>query len=144
MLIYYVVTARIFALYSKELGEKARDLQPNNRYGIRYTVIMNSMIISYYEIVCMQNEQFKARGMSNRVGSPHVITQEPVGPVRICSIFNEDTKRNEERVETEIYHLNSEPRVIEKVTKHTSVFTRGDFVRAVKYIPAIMTLEKDL
>ena len=74
--------------------------------------------------------------MSNRVDLPHVITQEPDGPVRMCSIFtNEAVKRNEERIETEIYHLNSESRVTEKVTKHMSVFTRGDLVRAVKCIP---------
>ena len=53
----------------------------------------------------------------------------------MCSIFNEAAKRNEERIETEIYHLNSESRVIEKVTKHLSIFTRGDLVCSVKCIP---------
>ena len=53
----------------------------------------------------------------------------------MCSIFNEAAKRNEERIETEIYHLNFESRVIEKVTKHRSVFTRGGIACAVKCIP---------
>jgi len=53
---------------------------------------------------------------------------------RVHSIFNEAGKRNEERIETEIYHLNFESRVIDKVTKHRSVFTRGDLVCATKCI----------
>ena len=60
--------------------------------------------------------------MSNKVDIP--INQEPIGPVSMCSIFNEAVKRNEERIETEIYHLNFESRVIEKATKHRSVFTK--------------------
>ena len=75
--------------------------------------------------------------MSNRVDLPHVITQEPDGPVRMCSIFtNEAAKRNEERIETEIYHLNYESRVIEKVTKHMSVLlVETLFVLLNAYVP---------
>ena len=50
------------------------------------------------------------------------------------SIFNEAGKRNEEIIETEIYHLKFESRVIDKVAKHGSVFTRGDLVCAAKCI----------
>ena len=42
---------------------------------VRYTLIMNSMII-YYQEILTYNEQFKVRGMSNRVDLPHVITQD--------------------------------------------------------------------
>ena len=49
---------------------------------------------------------------------------------------NEDARKNEERIEAEeICHLTSESRVLEKVTHHMSVFTRGDLVRAAKCIP---------
>ena len=82
--IMHVVTTRRFVLYGKELGEKARDLQANNRGG----KVHNNHHEFDDNILLRdaQNGQFKACGMSNRVDLP--ITQEPIGPVRICSIFN--------------------------------------------------------
>ena len=95
-------------------------MQPINRGGkVHNHHELNDNILSRD----MQNKQFKAHGMSNRVDLPHLITQESVSPVRMCSIFNEDAARNEERIEAEICHLNSEStRVLEKVTKHMRVF----------------------
>ena len=90
----------------------------------------------------IQNGLFRENGLDLRVDLPHTITQEHVGPVRMRSIFNEAAKRNEERVEAGINHLNSGARVLEKVTKHMSVFTRGDLVRAVKCIPDIESRER--
>ena len=98
ILIYYVITTRRFLLYDKELREKAKYLQANNRGGKVHTHHEFNDNILLKDI---QNEQFKARGMSNRVDLP--ITQEPVNLVRMCSIFNEAAKRNEERIETGIY-----------------------------------------
>ena len=130
---HLLVTTRRFTKDGKGLDiKKARDLQP---------VILNGMVQNVEELQDsllmreIQNEQFKARGMSNRVDLPGELKQEHVGPVRMRSIFNEAERRNEERREAEIEHLNSGSRVLEKVTKHMSVFTKGDLSRAVKYIP---------
>ncbi len=130
---HLLVTTRRFAKDGKGLDiKKARDLQP---------VIINGMVQNIEELQDsllmreIQNEQFKARGMSNRVDLPGELTQEHIGPVRMRNIFNEAAQRNEERREAEIEHLDSGVRVLEKVTKHMSVFARGDLSRAVKYIP---------
>ena len=130
---HLLVTTRRFTKDGKGLDiKKARDLQP---------VIINGMVQNIEELQDsllmreIQNEQFKARGMSNRVDLPGELKQEHVGPVRMRSIFNAAAQRNEERREAEIEHLNSGVRVLEKVTKHLSVFTRVDLSRAVKYIP---------
>ena len=130
---HVLVTTRRFAPDGMSLdAKKARDLQPVIANGVVQNVeeLQDSLLIRE-----IQNEQFKARGMSNRVDLPHEMKHEHVGPVRMRSIFNEAAKRNEERVEAEINHLNSGARVLEKVTKHMSVFTRGDLSRATKYIP---------
>ena len=58
------------------------------------------------------------------------------------SIFNEAAKRNEERIEAEIEHLNSGSRVLEKIITHMSVFTRGDLARTVKCISDNETRER--
>ena len=62
----------------------------------------------------------------------------PFSSDQLCNwmTVNEDARKNEERIEAEeICHLTSESRVLEKVTHHMSVFTRGDLVRAAKCIP---------
>lgn len=130
---HLLVTTRRFAADGISLDvKKARDLQP---------VIVGKVVQNVEELQDsllmrdIQNAQFKARGMSNRADLPGEITQEHVGAVRMRSVFNEAAQRNEERKEAEIELLNSGVRVLEKVTKHMSVFTKGDLTRAVKCIP---------
>jgi Ti-type conjugative transfer relaxase TraA len=136
---HILVTTRRFTLDGKGLGEKARDMQPINRRGIiqnRHELNDNILLRD------IQNEQFKARGMSNRVDLPGVITQEHIGPIRMRSVLNEAAARNEERRIAEIEHLNNGAAVLDKVTSHISVFSRGDLMRAVKCVPNIETREK--
>lgn len=136
---HILVTTRRFTLDGKELGEKARDMQPINRRGIvqnRHELNDNILLRD------IQNEQFKDRGMSNRVDLPGEITQEHIGPVRMRSVLNQAAERNEERKQAEIEHLDCGARVLEKVTRHMSVFTKGDLMRAVKYVPDLERREK--
>ena len=130
---HLLVTTRRFKKDGLGLEDKkAVDLQPE----IKYRKVQKTAEIDnhkFYENVL--NDKFKAWGLDLRADLPGEITQEHVGPVRMRSIFNEAVQRNEERKEAEIELLNSGVRVLEKVTKHMSVFTRGDLVRAVKCIP---------
>ncbi|MFU7503084.1 MAG: hypothetical protein ACE1S7_06820, partial [Candidatus Tisiphia sp.] len=57
-----------------------------------------------------------------------------IGPVRMRSVLNQAAERNEERKQAEIEHLDCGAKVLEKVTRHMSVFTKGDLMRAVKYV----------
>jgi len=130
---HLLVTTRRFKKDGLGLEDKkAVDLQPEIKYGkVQKTTEIDNH--KFYENVL--NDKFKAWGLDLRADLPGEITQEHVGPVRMRSIFNEAVQRNEERKEAEIELLNSGGRVLEKVTKHMSVFTRGDLVRAVKCIP---------
>ncbi|WP_412708725.1 hypothetical protein [Candidatus Rickettsia kedanie] len=58
------------------------------------------------------------------------------------SVLNQAAERNEERKQAEIEHLDCGARVLEKVTRHMSVFTKGDLMRAVKYVPDLERREK--
>jgi len=128
---HLLFTTRRFRKDGKGLERlKARDLQPKVINGKVMDETQDS--IAWTKI---QNDLFQEKGLALRVDVPHTITQEHVGAVRMRSVFNEAAKRNEERVEAEIEHLNSGNRVLEKVTKHMSVFTKGDLTRAVKCIP---------
>jgi len=136
---HILVTTRRFTLDGAELGEKARDLQPINRKGI----VQNSHELNDNILLRdIQNEQFKARGMSNRVDLPGELTQEHIGPVRMRSVLNQAVDRNEERRLTNIENLNSGKRLLEKVTHHMSVFNKNDLNRTVKFIPDIAKQER--
>lgn len=111
---------------------KARDIFPQIRNGLVTNKEDFDNGIIWRDV---QNDYYKACGMSNRVDLPGILTQEHIGPVRMRSVFNEAAKRNEDKKEAEIEHLNSGDRVVNKVAKHMSVFTKGDLARAVKCIP---------
>jgi hypothetical protein len=113
-------------------SKKARDLQP---------VILNGYIQNKHDLDNgvmwrdVQNDDYKARGMPNRVDLPGELTQEHIGPVRMRSVLNQAVERNDDRRLANIEHLNSGQRLLEKVTHHMSVFNVGDLKRAVKFIP---------
>ena len=128
---HLLLTTRRFRKDGKGLERlKARDLQPKVINGKVMDETQDSITLTK-----IQNDLFKEEGLALRVDLPGKLTQEHVGSVRMRSIFNEAARRNEERKEAEIEHLNSGVRVLEKVTKHLSVFTKGGLSRAVKYIP---------
>ena len=116
-------------------GAKATDLNPEFKKSGNKAYAVPEADQIHEELRDIINNYFKKLGLENRVDTISINPHEHVGAVRMRSIFNEAAKRNEERVEAEINHLNSGARVLEKVTKHMSVFTRGDLVRAVKCIP---------
>ena len=130
---HILVTTRRFTLDGVGLGEKARDIQPINRKGIVQNIHeLNDNIL----LRDIQNEQFKARGMPNRVDLAGEFTQEHIGPIRMRSILNEGVIRNEERKFANIESLKTGADVIDRVTKYASVFNVKDLERAVKCIPS--------
>ncbi|CAN0566712.1 unnamed protein product, partial [Ectocarpus sp. 12 AP-2014] len=131
---HILLPKRRFAACGEKLGAKARDLDIQIRGGKNPYGFAEDKII-HEKVKDVVNSYFKKLGLENRVDSISLNSHEHIGPIRMRSIFNEAERRNEERKESEIEHLNSGVRVLEKVTKHLSVFTRGDLIRAVKYIP---------
>ncbi len=132
---HLLVGTRRFTEDGKRLGAKARDLNPEFKSGKNGSFIIPEEDIIHERGKRVINNYFKKLGLESRVDTISLNPQEHIGPVRMRSIFNEAARRNEERKESEIEYLNSGSRVLEKVTKHMSVFTRGDLSRAVKYIP---------
>ena len=132
---HLLVTTRRYTRDGLTFGAKAADLNPEfKKFGNKAYAIPEADQI-HEELKDIINNYFKEKGLENRVDAISLNPHEHIGPVRMRSIFNEAARRNEERKESEIEHLNSGVRVLEKVTKHMSVFTRGDLSRAVKYIP---------
>ncbi|MFU7500850.1 MAG: AAA family ATPase, partial [Candidatus Tisiphia sp.] len=111
--------------------KKARDLQPKvlNGYVQKSIEIDNH---NFYRKVL--EDKIKEWGVDIVVDLPGEITQEHIGPVRMRSVLNQAAERNEERKKGEIEHLDCGSRVLEKVTRHMSVFTKSDLMRAVKYV----------
>lgn len=138
---HILVTKRRFAECGSKLGEKARDLDIQVRGGKNPFGIAEEQMI-HEKVRDIINGYFKELGLSNRVDSIGTITQEHIGPVRMRSVLNQAAERNEERKQAEIEHLDCGARVLEKVTRHMSVFTKGDLIRAVKYVPDLERREK--
>ena len=130
---HLLVTTRRFAENGKEFSDrKATDLQPEVKYGkVQKTPEIDNNI--FWRDV--QNDKFKEYGMSNRVDLNGEITQEHIGPIRMRSVLNEAVIRNEERKFANIESLKTGVDVIARVTKHASIFTEKDLMRAVKCIP---------
>lgn len=133
---HLLVTTRRFTKDGQRLGAKARDLDPQVRGGRANTYVKSKEEVNLGNLwKDVQNRIFANHNMENRVDSISLNVQEHVGPVRMRSVMNAAVMRNEERRIAEIEHLNSGVRVLEKVTRHMSIFTKRDIVRAVKSIP---------
>ena len=131
---HILLPKRRFAECGEKLGAKARDLDIQIRGGkIPYGFAEDKMI--HEKVKDVINNYFKELGLENRVDSISLNPAEHIGPVRMRSIFNEAAKRNEERRVSELEHLKSGREVLEKVTRHMSVFGRADIRRSVKCIP---------
>jgi Ti-type conjugative transfer relaxase TraA len=130
---HLLVTTRRFTEDGKRLGAKARDLQPEVKYGkVQKTPEIDNNI--FWRDV--QNDKFKEHGMPNRVDLNGEIAQEHIGPIRMRSVLNEAVIRNEERKFANIESLKTGADVIDRVTKYASIFNVKDLERAVKCIPS--------
>ena len=123
--------------------KKARDLDPQVRGGRTNTYVKSNEEINLGKMwEEVQNDIFKNHGLENRVDTIGINPQEHVGAVRMRSVLNQAADRNEAKRIAEIEHLNNGSAVLDKVTNHMSVFSRGDLVRAVKHVPDIEVRER--
>lgn len=132
---HLLVTTRRFTPDGLTFGAKATDLNPEFKKSGNKAYVVPEADQIHEELKDIINNYFKEKGLENRVDTISLNPHEHVGAVRMRSVLNEAAKRNEERRESEIEHLNNGMRVLEKVTKHMSVFTKGDLTRAVKCVP---------
>lgn len=140
---HLLVTTRRFTEDGKRLGIKARDLEPQVRGGRTNTYVKSNEEINLGKLWSqIQNRIFEKYGLENRVDSIGINPQEHIGPVRMRSVMNGAVLRNEERRIVEIEHLNNGVAVLDKVTRHMSVFSSSDLKQAVKCIPDKETREK--
>lgn len=138
---HLLVTKRRFAECGTKLGAKARDLDiqirgGNNPFGIPEEEMIHEKV---KDII---NGYFKELGLANRVDAIGINPQEHIGPVRMRNVLNQAMDRNEERRIAEIEILHDGNAVVNKVTRHMSVFSKGDLVRAVKIIENPVEKEK--
>lgn len=133
---HILLTKRRFAECGTKLGAKARDLDIQIKGGTNPFGIPEAQMI-HQKAKDVINDYFKELGLENRVDSIGINPQEHIGPVRMRSVLNQAIERNDERMAAEVEHLNSGGAVLDKVTRHMSVFSRGDLMRAVKCVPDI-------
>jgi len=138
---HILLIKRRFAECGTKLGAKARDLDIQIRGGNNPFGIPEEQMI-HEKVKDVINDYFKSLGLENRVDSIGINPQEHIAPIRMRNVLNQAVDRNEERRIAEIEHLNSSAAVLDKVTSHISVFSRGDLMRAVKCVPNIETREK--
>ena len=128
---HLLVTTRRFRLDGLGFEPlKARDLQPKVVNGVVIEETKDS--IAYTNI---QNDYYKECGLDLRVDLPGDIPQEHIGPVRMRSVLNQASIRNEERKFANIEAIKDADDVIARVTKGASIFNQKDLMRAVKIIP---------
>ena len=139
---HLLITTRRFTKEGKGFGVKARDLNPEFKNTGKKTFIIPEETLLQHDTRDVINNYFKELGLENRVDLIGTIGQEHIGPLRMRSVLNQAADRNEERRIAEIEHLNSGSRVLDKVTRHMSVFSRGDLMRAVKCVPNLDTRER--
>jgi Ti-type conjugative transfer relaxase TraA len=124
-------------------SKKARDLEPQVRGGRTNTYVKSNEEFNLGKLWSqIQNRIFEQYGLENRVDSIGINPQEHIGPVRMRSVMNGAVVRNEERRIVEIEHLNNGMAVLDKVTRHMSVFSSSNLKQAVKCIPDKETRER--
>ena len=139
---HLLVTTRRFTEDGKGLStKKAVDLEPKI-VGGKYRIVIKEDQQIHEDLKEIINDYFKGLGLENRVDSIGINPQEHIGPVRMRSVLNQAMDRNEERRIAEIEHLSNGSAVLDKVTRHTSVFSRGDLMRAAKCVPDIEVRER--
>jgi len=132
---HLLITTRRFTINGKRLGAKARDLNPEFKTGKYGNFIVPEETLLQHHTRDVINDYFKELGLENRVDTIGINPREHIGPVRMRSVLNQASDRNEARRIAELEHLSSGLAVLDKVTRHMSVFSRGDLIRAVKCVP---------
>jgi hypothetical protein len=133
---HLLITTRRFLDHGKCLGTKARDIDPQVRGGRTNTYVKSNEEINIGKLWAeVQNKAFKKHGLENRVDAISQLPQEHIGPVRMRSVMNQASERNEARQLANIEQLNSGLALIDRVSANMSVFAKGDLARAVKCIP---------
>ena len=139
---HLLVTTRRFNDDGLSFGLKAVDLNPSFiKVGSKAYAIPEEEMI-HEELKEIINDYFKELGLENRVDLIGTIAQEHIGPVRMRSVLNQVVDRNEEKRLANIEHLSSGKGVLDKITKHMSVFSKNDLMRAAKPIPDAVTADK--
>lgn len=133
---HLLITTRRFTECGQFLSPtKARDLNPEFKTGRSGNFIVPEAQQIHEDLRDIINDYFKEMGLDKRVDSIGINPQEHIGPVRMRSVMNAAVVRNEERRIAEIEHLNNGQALLDKVTRHMSVFTKSDLMRAVKCVP---------
>ena len=132
---HLLITTRRFTEDGLSLGAKAVDLNPEfKKAGNKAYIVPEDQQI-HEDLKEIINDYFKELGLENRVDLISETPQEHIGPIRMRSVLNEAVIRNEERKFANIESLKTGADVIARVTKHASIFTEKDLMRAVKCIP---------
>ena len=132
---HLLVITRRFTEDGLSLGAKAVDLNPEfKKAGNKAYIVPEDQQI-HEDLKEIINDYFKELGLENRVDLISETPQEHIGPIRMRSVLNEAVIRNEERKFANIESLKTGADVIARVTKHASIFTEKDLMRAVKCIP---------
>ena len=133
---HLLVTTRRFIENGLAFGAKATDLNPEfKKAGNKSFVVPEEQQI-HEDLRDIINDYFKMLGLEKRVDSIGINPQEHIGPVRMRSVMNAAVFRNEERKIAEVEHLSNGAAVLDKVTRHMSVFSSSDLKQAVKCIPS--------
>ena len=132
---HLLITTRRFTEDGLSLGAKAVDLNPEfKKAGNKAYIVPEDQQI-HEDLKEIINDYFKELGLENRVDLISETPQEHIGPIRMRSVLNEAVIRNEERKFANIESLKTGADVIARVTKHASIFTEKDLMRALKCIP---------
>jgi Ti-type conjugative transfer relaxase TraA len=131
---HLLVTTRRFTEDGLSLGSKAVDLNPEFKKAENRAYIIPEDQQIHEDLKEIINNYFKELGLENRVDAIGINPQEHIGPVRMRNVMNAAAMRNEERRIAEIEHLSSGAAVLDKITRHMSVFSKSDLERAVKCI----------
>ena len=132
---HILVTTRRFNENGLGFGAKATDLNPEFKKAGNKAFVIPEPEQIHEDLRDIINDYFKMLGLDKRVDSISVNPQEHIGPVRMRSVMNASVIRNEERKIAEVEHLSNGAAVLDKVTKHMSVFSSSDLKQAVKCIP---------
>ncbi|MGV2433296.1 MAG UNVERIFIED_CONTAM: MobA/MobL family protein [Rickettsiaceae bacterium] len=128
---HLLVTTRRFTKDGKALGDKARDLQPQVRFGkVQKTVEIDNNIF-WREV---QNDLFKEHGLDIRVDLNGERTQEHIGPKRMRSLLNQAVDRNEIKRIANLESLKDSDNVLDRITTNSSIFVKEDIERLVALV----------
>lgn len=131
---HLLVTTCRFTMDGSSLGAKARDMNPEFKSGKGGNFIIPEEDIIHEKWKRIINEYSKKMGYKTRVDEVGLNPQEHIGPVRMRSVMNAAVLRNEERTQANIENLSSGVDLLRYVSKHMSVFSESDLMRATEIL----------